>query len=38
MGVTVGSDKYPGPVDAVNERDFREKVCSLKDRWDNFEH
>ena len=29
--------KYQGLVDALNERDFREKLCALKERWDSFE-
>ena len=32
MGVTVGL------VDAVSEKDFREKLCALKDRWEKFEY
>ena len=37
MGVQIGSDKYLGLVDADGEKDFREKLCSLKQRWDTFE-
>ena len=37
MGVTVGSDKFKGLVDAADEQDFREKLCDLKERWDQFE-
>ena len=38
MGVTVGPDRYQGLVDAVSEKDFREKLCALKGRWENFEY
>ena len=27
-----------GLVDAVSEKDFREKLCALKDRWEKFEY
>ena len=37
MGVTVGTDRYQGLVDATSEKDFREKLCALKERWDTFE-
>ena len=36
MGVTVGPDRYQGLVDAVSKKDFREKLCALKDRWENL--
>ena len=38
MGVTVGSDRFKGLVDAANEQDFREKLCNLKERWGQFEN
>ena len=34
MGMNVGSDSL---VDAENEKDLREKLCDLKERWDQFE-
>ena len=37
MGVTVGSDRFKGLVDAESEKDFREKLCDLKERWNQFE-
>ena len=37
MGVQIGFDKYKGLVDADDEKDFQEKLCSLKQRWDAFE-
>ena len=37
MGVQIGSDKYQGLVDADDEKDFREKLCLLKEKWDTFE-
>ena len=37
MGIQIGSDKYLGLVDADGEKDFREKLCSLKQRWHTFE-
>ena len=33
MGVTVGTDRFKGLVDAANEQYFREKLCDLKERW-----
>lgn len=38
MGVTVSLDRFKGLVDAANEQDFREKLCDLKERWDQFEN
>ena len=37
IGVTIGSDNFKGLVDAANEQDFREKLCDLKERWNQFE-
>jgi len=31
MGVIVGPDRYQGLIDAASEKEFREKLCTLKD-------